>query len=245
MSETPAIAARIASQLDRASALRAAAKSDRKTTAARQRFRAWQSERLARTHASLLADPRFAEAATFFLTDIYGANDPGRLYEDVRRVLPTVVKVLPAAGLETVSSAIELDALSEDLDAAMIKALGERVNRLTGGIYAEAYRKVGRRRDRERQIDLILQLGQSLDRLAHRPFISTGLRMMRKPAELAGFRELQSFLERGYAAFHKMNGADEFLDQVVTRERNLLETLFAGDDSLLATKKARAARALR
>ncbi len=245
MSETPAIAARIASQLDRASALRAAAKLDRKTTAARQRFRAWQSQRLARTHASLLADPRFAEAATFFLTDIYGANDPGRLYADVRRMLPTVVKVLPAAGLETVSSAIELDALSEDLDASMIKALGEHVNRLTAAIYGEAYRKVDRRQDRERQIDLILQLGQSLDRLAHRPFISTGLRLMRKPAELAGFSELQSFLERGYAAFHKMSGADEFLDQIVTREKKLLEAMFAGDDSLLAVKKARAARGVR
>jgi hypothetical protein len=58
--------------------------------------------------------------------------------------------------------------------------------------------------------------------------------MMRKPAELAGFSELQSFLERGYAAFHKMGGADAFLNEVVTRERMLLEALFAGDDSLLA-----------
>jgi hypothetical protein len=234
MSETPDIAGRIAAQLDRASALREAAKADPKAASARQHFRAWQSQRLARTHASLLADPRFAEAATFFLTDIYGANDPARLYDDVRRVLPTVVKVLPAAGLETVSDAIELDALSEDLDAAMIKALGKRVNGLTAAIYGEAYRKVDRRQDRERQIDLILHLGQSLDRLAHRPFISTALRMMRKPAELAGFSELQNFLERGYAAFHKMGGADAFLDQVVTRERKLSEALFAGDDSLLA-----------
>jgi len=234
MSETPDIAGRIAAQLDRASALRAAAKSDPKAAAARQHFRAWQAQRLARTHASLAANPRFAEAATFFLTDIYGANDPARLYDDVRRVLPTVVKVLPAAGLETISDAIELDALSEDLDAAMIKALGKRIYGLDAATYGEAYRMVDRRQDRARQIDLILHLGQSLDRLAHRPFISTALRMMRKPAELAGFSELQNFLERGYGAFRKMGGADAFLNEVVTRERKLLEALFAGDDSLLA-----------
>ena len=233
MSETPDIAGRIAAQLDQAGALRAAANAESKAAAARQRFRAWQSQRLARTHASLLADPRFTEAATFFLTDIYGATDPGRLYDDIHRVLPTVVKVLPAAGLETVSDAIELDALSEELDAAMVKALGKRVNGLTAATYGEAYRKVDRRKDRERQIDLILHLGQSLDRLGRRPFISTALRMMRKPAELAGFSELQSFLERGYAAFHKMGGADEFLNQVIKRERKLLEALFAGDDSQL------------
>jgi hypothetical protein len=234
MSETPDFAGRIAAQLDRASALRAAAKADPKAAAARQHFRAWQAQRLARTHASLLANPKFADAATFFLTDIYGANDPARLYDDVRRVLPTVVKVLPAAGLETVCDAIELDALSEDLDAAMIKALGKRINGLDAATYGEAYRKVGRRQDRERQIDLIQHVGQSLDRLAHRPFISTALRMMRKPAELAGFSELQSFLERGYGAFRKMGSADEFIDQVITRERKLLEALFAGDDRLLA-----------
>ncbi len=234
MSETPDIAGRIAAQLDRASALRAAAKSDPKVAATRQVFRAWQAQRLARSHASLLADPRFAEAATFFLTDIYGANDPGRLYDDIRSILPTVVKILPAAGLDTVADAIELDAMSEDLDTAMIKVLGERMNGLTAAIYAEAYRKVDRRQDRERQIDLILLLGQSLDRLAHRPFISMALKMMRKPAQLAGFGELQSFLERGYAAFHNMGGADEFLEQIVARERKLLEALFAGDDSLLA-----------
>ena len=234
MSETPDFAGRIAAQLDRAGALRAAAKADPKAAVARQHFRAWQAQRLARTHASLVANPKFAEAATFFLTDIYGANDPARLYDDVRRVLPTVVKVLPAAGLETVSDAIELDALSEELDAAMIKALGKRINGLDAATYGEAYRKVGRRKDRERQIDLIQHVGQSLDRLAHRPFISTALRMMRKPAEVAGFSELQSFLERGYGAFRKMGGADAFLNEVVTCERKLLEALFAGDDSQLA-----------
>jgi hypothetical protein len=234
MSETPDLVGRIGAELARASALRDAAKSDPKKAAARQRFRAWQARRLARTHANLLANPRFAEAATFFLTDIYGANDPGRLYDDVRRVLPTVAKVLPAAGLETVTDAIELDALSEDLDAAMIDALGKRVDGLNATAYGKAYRAVNRRVDRERQINLILLLGQSLDRLAHKPFISTALAMMRKPAQIAGFGELQSFLERGYGAFHKMAGAEDFLNQIVTREKELLEALFAGDDRLLA-----------
>lgn len=233
MSETQEIAARIAALLDRVSGLRAAAQANPKAAAARQRFRAWQSQRLARTHASLLTDPRFAEAATFFLTDIYGANDPGTRDAEMRRVLPTAVKLLPASGLETVAHAIELDALSEDLDAAMIVALGKRVTGLNAAAYGRAYRKVGRRNDRERQIKLIQDLGRSLDRLAQQSFISTTLTLMRKPARLAGLSKLQSFLERGFAAFRKMGGADEFLRLVITREKKLLNALFAGDDSLL------------
>jgi hypothetical protein len=233
MSETQETAGRIAAQLDRAGQIRLSAQSNPKAAESRRRFRAWQSQRLARTHANLLGHPRFGEAATFFLTDVYGANDPGTRDDEIRRVLPTAVKLLPAAGLETVADAIELDALSEDLDAAMVETLGTRVNSLDAAAYGSAYRKVGRRNDREHQIDLIQNLGQSLDRLARQPFISTTLTLMRKPARLAGLSELQGFLERGYAAFQKMGGAEEFLKNVITRERKLLDALFAGDDRLL------------
>lgn len=233
MSESEEIAHRIATQLDRISGLRSSAHADPQTASARQQLRAWQAQRLARTHARLLASPRFAEAATFFLTDIYGANDPAVRDTEIRRVLPVAIKLLPAAGLETVADAIELDALSEDLDLAMVAALGKRASAIDAAAYGRAYRKVGRRQDRDRQIDLIQHLGQSLDRLARRPLVNVSLAMMRKPAQLAGLGELQSFLERGYGAFHKMGGANEFLRLVIQPERDLLNALFAGDDSLL------------
>jgi hypothetical protein len=234
MSESEDTAQRIIAQLERVNRLRSSALADPKMASARQHLRAWQAQRLARSHAKLLTNPRFAEAATFFLTDIYGANDPTVRDAEIRRVLPVTVKLLPAASLETVADAIELDALSEDLDAAMVTALGRRTSGIDATSYGRAYREVGRRRDREHQIDLIQHLGQSLDRLARRPFITATLAMMRKPAQLAGLSELQSFLERGYAAFYKMGGADEFLVLVIERERNLLKALFAGDDSVLA-----------
>jgi hypothetical protein len=233
MSESQEIGARIAAQLDRASGLRSAARSDPKAVAARQSLRAWQARRLARTHADLLTDPRFAEAAVFFLTDVYGANDPAARDAEVRQVLPAMVKLLPVSGLAIVADAIELDALSEDLDAAMVAALGRRVSGFDAADYGRAYRKVGRRPDRERQIELVRQLGRSLGHFARRPLVSATLAMMRKPAQLAGLGDLQSFLERGYAAFRKTGGADEFVDLVVAREQQLLEALFVGDDTLL------------
>ena len=213
--------------------LRQPARSDVQAAEARARLRAWQSVRLARTHADLLQSPRFGDAASFFLTDIYGSHDPSERDAEVERVVPVMTKLLPDAGLETVADAIELDALSEDLDAAMVTALGGRTDRLDAPAYGRAYRKVGRRQDRERQIDLIRHLTQSLDRLTHQPFVAASLALMRTPAKLAGLGDLQSFLERGYAAFRKMGGAEEFLALVIARESKLSEALFAGDDSLL------------
>jgi hypothetical protein len=233
MSEKEGIAARLSEQLARVRKLRHPTRSDAKAAEARARLRAWQAVRLARTHADLLGSPRFGDAASFFLTDIYGAHDPSERDAEVQRVVPVMTRLLPEAGLETVADAIELDALSEDLDAAMVTALDGRADRLDAAAYGRAYRKVGRREDRERQIDLIRHLTRSLDRLTHQPFVATTLTLMRKPAKLAGLSDLQSFLERGYAAFRKMGGADEFLELVIARESKLSEALFAGDDSLL------------
>jgi hypothetical protein len=115
----------------------------------------------------------------------------------------------------------------------MASVLGDGSRGLTAASYAAAYRKLGRRAERERQIDLIENLGRSLDHLVHRHFIGTTLSMMRKPAQLAGLGELQDFLQRGYKAFVRMGSAGEFIDLVVGRERRLLEALYAGDDRLL------------
>lgn len=233
MDDTEDPVSRLHRQLDLATALRGSAQADAATQSARQRLRSWQATRLGRTHADLLASGRTRPAASFFLTDLYGATDLGKLAADVRRVVPVMSKLLPTAGLETVADAIELDALSETLDAAMVAVLGEKITALDAAAYGRAYRKVDRRNDRERQIALIEHLGQALGRLVRQPFVVSALKLMRKPAQVAGLGELQDFLERGYTAFRQIGDPKEFLELIVSRERRLLNALFAGDDGPL------------
>jgi hypothetical protein len=143
-------------------------------------------------------------------------------------------KTLPVSGLAAIADAIELDALSESLDADMVATLGDGIGQIDAAGYGRAYRAVGRPDDRARQIDLIEHLGASLEMLARQRFIGAALAAMRKPARLAGLGELQNFLERGFEAFRKMKKVAPFLDAVVLRERAVSKALFAGDDSLLA-----------
>ena len=217
------IVSRIETLLDAAAQARAKFAGDPEGQEARDALRIWQANRLARTHADLLESPRYASTASFFLSDIYGPKDLSRHEEDVRRILPLMEKVLPVPGLETVADAIELNALSESLDADMVAALKKKVFSLTEADYVEAYRAVGRRPDRERQIELIAHLGKSLDKLTRKPFIGTALSMMRKPAVLAGLGDLQNFLERGYGVFRAMKGAEHFLGTITSRESELLD----------------------
>ena len=233
MSDKEDVVQRLHHQLDLSAELQGSAKANPDVEAARERLRAWQAVRLARTHADLLANPRMGPAATFFLTDLYGSTDLSKLAADVKRIVPVMTKFLPVAGLETVADAIELQALSEELDIAMVKALGSRIRNLDATAYGRAYRNVDRRGDRERQIALIRDVGQALGRLIDQPLVTSALGLMRKPAQLAGLGELQAFLERGHDAFRKMGDTKKFLGLIVSRERKLLKALFAGDDSLL------------
>ena len=221
-------------ELDRSAELRAHLIEDAGFSERRASLRAWQAARLARTHRDLLESRRFHDAAEFFLTDLYGPKDISRHIAEVRRIVPLMTTLLPDSGLATVAHAMELNALSESLDGAMIEALGERTADITDGAYAAAYREIDRAEDRERQIDLIALLGEALDKLTHLRFIGVTLKMMRKPAQLAGLGGLQAFLERGYAAFGAMRGgAGEFVSIIVARERAISEALMAGNDDAL------------
>lgn len=225
-------------ELDRSAKLRHRVDEDAEFHQRRLDLRAWQGGRLARTHADLVASDRFHDAAMFFLGDLYGPRDLGAHIEDIRRIVPVMAKTLPASGLATVARAAELNALSEELDGAMVEVIGERANRIDGAIYASAYLEVGRADERRRQIDLIELLGASLDALTHHRFVGMALKMMRKPAELAGLGVLQGFLERGYSAFHAMRGgAGEFVSIVVWRERKLNDALLRGEADALPPEK--------
>ena len=186
----------------------------------------YQHTRFQRTYADLLAHARYARAAQFFLDDLYGPEDFTRRDEQFARVVPGLVRMFPKEIVGTVESLGELHALSEQFDSAM----GARIATLPLGDadYAQAWRSIGRPVDRERQIALMLAVGTALDRYTRNPLIRASLRLMRGPAAAAGLGALQGFLERGFDTFRDMRGADEFLDTVAKRERELAARLFAG-----------------
>ncbi len=197
------------------------------------RLKEWQAARLARSYADLLADSRYRPAAEFFLSDLYGPKDFRTRDDELARVVPIMVRVLPANALHTLLQAVRMDALSESLDSALTLALrqGGNAKRIDWPAYVAAYRRCGRRQDRELQIDLIDEIGKTLDRLTHMPLIRISLKLMKTPAQLSGLGALHSFLQGGFDAFSHMKGADEFLAIVTERETALMKELFTNPDA--------------
>jgi hypothetical protein len=189
----------------------------------------WQSQRLAATHSDLLHEPRYLAAAQFFLEDLYGAKDFSRRDAELARVIPKLARTMPDAALGTLADAVELDAMSERLDEALAMRLRSAdPGEITEARYAQAYRAVAGRAEREHQLDLVLAIGRSLDRLVRHPLIGALLAAMAGPARLAGLGAMHDFLMAGFRAFRDIGGASEFLEKIDVRERVILNRLYEG-----------------
>jgi hypothetical protein len=227
---TPAQAA-LYDALERVGRLHDERQRNPRVAAALERVAAWQALRLRNTYQDLAADPRYADAITFFQTDLYGGADFAQRDADLARVVPVMARMLPERVIATVARATELNALSQELDRQLLAQLPSDDGVFSVAEYCSAFRALGRRADRERQIGLIGEIGAALDGFVHKPLIHTALVMMRQPARLAGLAVLHDLLERGYDAFRKMRGADYFLTTVVARETALVDRVFAGDSA--------------
>ena len=196
--------------------------------AALERIARWQAARLRHTYEDLETQDRYAEAVDFFETDLYGGADFAQRDADVARVAPVMAMMLPSRAIATIARAMEVNALSQELDRALLARLPRADGRLTVAEYCSAYRRMDNRPARVRQIELIREIGSALDRLVRMPLVYGALTMMRGPARLAGMAVLHDFLERGFDAFRRMKGADEFLATIVGRETALMDSIFDG-----------------
>lgn len=195
-------------------------------------LRHWQALRLQASFDHFLHDPRRRPAAQFFLSDVYNDRDFSQRDADVARVLPMMQRLLPGAMLGTVADAIELGVLTHALDLRMAQVLEEiapRRRTLDGGLYAAAYRRAGLPRLRRHQIDLIARVGIGLAHALHAPGVGMLLKLSRRPARAAGLAELQSWLERGYAAFAQLDDAEAFIGEIEADEREVARRLFQAD----------------
>jgi len=188
-------------------------------------LKGWQSRRLRKSYADVAAQPRYRAATSFFIDDLYGPKDFSGRDQAMLKIFPLMTRLLPASAVETAAISIELEALSEDLDHRLAAALPE--GPIDDAAYGEAYRKSSTREERGRQIDLIEAVGKRLDALVRKPLVPQMLKVMRRPARMAGLGGLQDFLEEGFTSFREMKGADEFLATLRGREEKILSRLFS------------------
>ena len=181
----------------------------------------YQAQRLVLDYDALRRLPKNDAACDFFLNELYGDQDFSKRDHDVERIYPIMVKLLPTQVLETVGRAVELNALSHELDLEMLTHLPSS-GEITDASYALAYQITAASGARRYQLTRIIKLGRELARVVKIPLMYKLLQMCRWPAKLAGLGALQGFLERGFAAFVKLDGAGPFLRAVLYTEKRFM-----------------------
>jgi hypothetical protein len=200
----------------------------------------FQACRFQATYADLLHNPRYARAARFFLTELYSEKDYASRDQQFSRIASTIARLFPQPVVVTAAALAEVHALTETLDDQMAHAW--RTDSLLWphadepARYVRCWRHLANRSARQHQLDVVLHLGQKLDGLTRTRGLRTLLRMMRRPAEIAGLGSLQQFLETGFDAFAQMDGAKEFLMLVRERESEWIGALFDEGEILCATR---------
>jgi hypothetical protein len=213
----------IRAQLGRVDAIRMQQGADPSLHLRVQALKRYQQQRFRDTYGDLLAIPRYERAALFFLEELYGPDDFSTRDAQFSRVVPSLVRLFPAAVVDTVELLTSLHGLTESLDDAMARSLTSTTTTMTD--YVSAWQCIGQLDSRVQQLGMVLELGRRLDQLTQNRLLRQSLRWMRPAARTAGLEHLQQFLERGFDGFAGMQGADDFLAIIAQREREFIASM--------------------
>lgn len=202
-----------------------------------QAIKRFQSLRFTSTYHDLLTDGPYQDATKFFLTELYGETDFSTRDKQFAQIASAIQRLLPQEAVDTAVCLAQLHVLTERLDLAMgqatIGAFDASNSIATVEKYVNAWHKIGQQHSRQRQLQLLLQIGRDLEALTQTRGLRLLLKMMRVPARSAGLGDLQHFLERGFDTFANMGkakGATEtFLQLIEGRETAVLTALFASN----------------
>ncbi|MDO9142700.1 FFLEELY motif protein [Rhodoferax sp.] len=204
-----------------------------------------QAQRFAGTYQDLLHSASYAACANFFLEELYSAKDFAERDAQFARIAGALERTFPQQVVATAVALAELHHLTEELDLAMALNWQRQAGLSEAQTYVLAWRNVGRRQDRLWQLQTVLDIGLELGQLTRKPGLYFMLKMMRKPAQLAGLGSLQHFLESGFRHFadlaRNQGTVSSFLDTVKARESAWLDRLF---DAPAATCSAELSRTL-
>ena len=199
-----------------------------------------QARRFAGTYADLLANPLYAPSARFFLEELYSAQDYSARDAQFARIAGAIERTFPESVVATVLALAKLHRQTEELDMAMAQQFCNEKHSYEPMSYLGAWRKIGQRDLRCWQLSTVLEIGRALGRYTRKPGLRLMLKMMRRPAELAGMASLQRFLESGFDHFAGMPrqpaAVGFFLDTIRARETDWINTLFDASSDKCVTE---------
>ena len=200
-----------------------------------QDVQAWQKQRMQRTHATQFAEKHNVLMAEYFLNRLYGGPDFDALAEQIARLMKyahKAEKLIPENAVKTGTSGVSLAILAVQLDEQVAmqlledyhphEALNDEMMRLT-------YLKLDQGQSRLKQLDLLDQLGFSLDKYMRSFMVQTAFKMCKGAASKYNFDIMYEFMQDGFLAMKPLKSAEKFVKDFTAVERQIIHKVHAGD----------------
>jgi len=191
----------------------------------------WQSERVLKTHADLIANQETHNATLFLVKEIYAGIDLKILSAQIQRAINAALRILPERVMETSMLALELNALTAELDDQLAHWLFDTmgVDDITDETYIEAFRCSADKSLRHQQAALTKQVAVGLDKYVRSRLLYGTFKLVKRPAHKAGIAELYDFMGRGFAVMRPLGSVSVIIDQVVDKEVTIINRIYKDD----------------
>jgi hypothetical protein len=200
-----------------------------------QDVQAWQKQRMQATHTKQFAEKQNVLMSEYFLNRLYGGPDFDALAEQIARLMKyahKAEKLIPENAVKTGTSGVSLAILAVQLDEQVAmqlledyhphEALNDEMMRLT-------YLKLDQGQSRLKQLDLLDQLGFSLDKYMRSFMVQTAFKMCKGAASKYNFNIMYEFMQDGFLAMKPLKSAEKFVKDFTAVERQIIHKVHAGD----------------
>ena len=200
-----------------------------------QDVQAWQKQRMQRTHAKTFAEEQNILMSEYFLNRLYGGPDFDALAGQIARLMKYVhkaEKLIPENAIKTGTSGVALAILAVRLDEQVAMQLLQDYHpneALTDEMMRLTYLKLDQGQQRLEQLDLLDQLGKSLDKYMRSFVVYTAFKMCKGTANKYHFQIMYEFMQDGFLAMKPLKSAEKFVQDFTAVERQIIHKVHAGD----------------
>lgn len=197
------------------------------------RLQQWQVERLKYTHRDLLASRHYHAPTEFVLTEIYGGKDLTALANEIERATQKALKIFPEKVMTTAALALEMNAITVEMDERMTEVLFEdfNVQQIDGESYLSAYKSLDNFAERHRQIELGETLAKNIDKYVKSKMLYGAFKLVKKPALKKGFVNLYGFMDEGFRVLRPIDSTYKLLKQIADKEIEHIHRITEGDNN--------------
>ena len=200
-----------------------------------EQVQAWQTQRIQATHVQQFAEPHNTLMAEYFLNRLYGGPDFDVLAAQIARLMKYVYKaekLIPENAIKTGTAGVSLAILAVQLDEQVAIQLLEDYPSdlpLTDEMMRLTYLKLDQAEQRLKQLDLLDQLGFSLDKYLRSFVVYTAFKMCKSTANKYNFQVMYQFIQDGFLAMKPLKSAEQFVKNFTAVERQIIYKVHAGD----------------